>query len=41
MKLTGLGLTAAMLTTTALLHAQDPMARVEQETAKVHPRVRR
>jgi amidohydrolase len=38
-KLTRLGLTAAMLTTTALLHAQDPLARVKQETAKVLPRI--
>jgi amidohydrolase len=36
---TRLGLTAAMLTTTAVLHAQDPLARVQQEAAKILPRI--
>ena len=39
MKLTRVGLTAALLTTTALLHAQDPLARVKQEASKVLPRI--
>jgi amidohydrolase len=42
-RLTRFGLTAptliTMLTTTALLHAQDPLARVKQEAAKVLPRI--